>query len=65
MRALLEGGNLGQPSEWFNSDLNSHQRYQAREETMDIGVDSGALLIHVFIILFIIKECFANSEDNE
>ena len=32
---------------------------------MDIGVDSGALLIHVFIILFVIKSFFADSENNE
>ena len=32
---------------------------------MDIGVDSGALLINVFIILFVIKSFFADSENNE
>lgn len=32
---------------------------------MDIGVDSGSLLIHVFIILFIIKSCFADSENDK
>jgi len=32
---------------------------------MDIGVDSGALLIHVFIILFVIKNFFTDSEEDE
>lgn len=32
---------------------------------MDIGVDSGALLMHVFIILFALKSFFADSESDE
>ncbi len=32
---------------------------------MDIGVDSGALLIHVFIVIFVIKSFFSDSDSNK
>jgi hypothetical protein len=32
---------------------------------MDIGVDSGALLLHVFIIIYVIRHLLANPDQDK